>query len=67
MSSTTKPHILSKTLAISNSTKWIKLYNLTFKDEKGIERGWEMAERSTRRGEVDGMFEGVFLCFKLVW
>ncbi|KAJ3320972.1 hypothetical protein HDU76_000185 [Blyttiomyces sp. JEL0837] len=54
-----KRHIMStrisKVLATNDSTRWIKLYELKYTDPNGVERRWESAERTTRKGEVDAV------------
>lgn len=34
---------------------WVRLQKLTYVDDANRERTWEMAERTTRRGEIDGV------------
>mmetsp|Transcript_573 Transcript_573/g.782 ORF Transcript_573/g.782 Transcript_573/m.782 type:complete len:218 (+) Transcript_573:84-737(+) len=35
--------------------RWLKLAKLTYEDQEGHSRQWEMSQRSTRKGEVDGV------------
>ncbi|KAL6077876.1 ADP-ribose diphosphatase [Balamuthia mandrillaris] len=37
------------------SGRWLQLKELTYVDAKGEERTWETTERTTRKGEVDGV------------
>lgn len=43
------------TAASLGGFRWVRLRKLTYVDDAGVERAWEMAERSTRKGDVDGV------------
>ncbi|KAJ3127037.1 hypothetical protein HK101_005638, partial [Irineochytrium annulatum] len=40
---------------LSSSPKWVKLWNIIWRDPNGVERTWESAERSTRKGDIDAV------------
>eukprot|EP01113_Clastostelium_recurvatum_P045010 TRINITY_DN7668_c0_g1_i2.p1 TRINITY_DN7668_c0_g1~~TRINITY_DN7668_c0_g1_i2.p1 ORF type:complete len:200 (-),score=41.32 TRINITY_DN7668_c0_g1_i2:110-709(-) len=35
--------------------KWISLKQISYTDPKGVDRKWESVERTTRRGDIDGV------------
>ncbi|GBG31770.1 ADP-sugar pyrophosphatase [Hondaea fermentalgiana] len=36
--------------------RWVRLVKQTFRNEKQVEKEWEFAERTTRKGEIDAVF-----------
>lgn len=50
-----KPVITSKDPLSTTDARWIKLYKLAYTDEAGRSRAWELAERSTRKGDCDAV------------
>ncbi|KAG8963359.1 hypothetical protein FRC03_003120 [Tulasnella sp. 419] len=51
-----EPQVLSKEDLSNDQAKWVSLKKLTWKDQEGKERTWEMAERTTRsKGGIDAV------------
>ncbi|KAH8833477.1 NUDIX hydrolase domain-like protein, partial [Flagelloscypha sp. PMI_526] len=51
----TVPRVLSRAPMPLDQAKWITLKKLTYIDQDGIERLWECAERTTRKGDIDAV------------
>jgi len=43
-------------IAKTSEFRWIRLKKIFYTDEKGVERQWEAAERTTRRADADAVF-----------
>ncbi|KAJ3215153.1 hypothetical protein HDU67_000781 [Dinochytrium kinnereticum] len=46
---------VSKQLISNDKARWIKLYEISWKDPNGKMQRWESAERTTRKGAVDAV------------
>mmetsp|Transcript_13517 Transcript_13517/g.16783 ORF Transcript_13517/g.16783 Transcript_13517/m.16783 type:complete len:237 (+) Transcript_13517:252-962(+) len=50
-----KPKLISASEASTKECNWVRLKKLHYLDELGRTRSWEMAERTTRKGDIDGV------------
>ncbi|KAG8843146.1 Delta(24)-sterol C-methyltransferase [Tulasnella sp. 330] len=50
-----EPQILARKDLPINQAKWVTLKVIEWKDQDGIARRWEVAERTTRKGEIDAV------------
>ncbi|KAG8988682.1 hypothetical protein FRB94_002990 [Tulasnella sp. JGI-2019a] len=50
-----EPQILSKKDLPIDQAKWVTLKVIEYKDQDGANRKWEVAERKTRKGEIDAV------------
>jgi len=50
-----EPQILSREELPTDQAKWVTLKVINWKDQDGKERKWEVAERKTRKGEIDAV------------
>ncbi len=49
------PKIISSTILSSAEAKWLSLKKLIYLDQTGVQRQWEVAGRTTRRGNCDAV------------
>ena len=45
---------------VSHSLKWLRLERITYVDQEGKERQWEMASRTTRWGNTEEKYASIF-------
>ncbi|TFK73470.1 hypothetical protein BDN72DRAFT_814399 [Pluteus cervinus] len=49
------PRVLSVTELPTSEARWITLNKIKYADAEGVERLWESAQRTTRRGSIDAV------------